>query len=334
MDRYELVFSALKSENYSGSLPLSLWRHFPGVDRDPEGLAREEIAFQKHFDPDLMKISPHGRYCATDFGCEIATETDPVSGSTKCRKCSINSLEDWESLEPVDVLEGDFGKQIKAAELIMKEYESTVPSMMTVFSPFMVASKIDPDLLQRIKDQDALKVVKEGLNILYKVMLDFSKASLDTGVDGLFLASQHFNTLLEEEEVRSFEIHYLQQMLNELRSRPGFFTVLHLHGYGPKFQLAADFLENYLPTGINWHDQSESPSLREANFKGGLLGGLDEQVSLRKDKPALVGEKLAKFLDKLDDRSNKIIAPGCVVPVDTLPDVYDIVIEAVRNFRF
>jgi len=330
MDRYELVYSALKSKNYSDKLPLSIWCHFPAVDRDPKGLAREEIAFQRHFDSDLMKISPHGRYCATDFGCVIADETDPVTGSTSCHRCAISSLEDWESLEPVDVHDGDFGKQIKAAELIMKEYESSVPSMMTVFSPFMVASKIDPELTQRIKDPDALKIIKGGVDVICKVMTEFSKASLDTGVDGLFIANQHFNSSLTEEEVKMFEIRYIERILKEVKNRPDFFPVFHLHGEEPRLAMAASLLENYLPAGINWHDRTTPPSLNEAKFKGGLLGGLDERDSLKNDQPEQVSDNLTNFLGEIVDKSNKIIAPGCVIPVGTSVEVYDAIIKSIR----
>ncbi|MHA2297633.1 MAG: uroporphyrinogen decarboxylase family protein [Candidatus Hodarchaeales archaeon] len=330
MDKYELVYSALKSYNNSEIFPLSLWCHFPGKDRIPNSLAREEIAFQKRYDPDLMKISPHGRYCCTDFGCVISEEVDAVSGSTHCIKCAISSLEDWESLEPVDVHDGDFGKQIKAAELIMKEYASKVPSMMTVFSPFMVASKIDPELLQRINDPDALDIIKGGLEIINKVMVEFSKATLDTGVDGLFIASQHFNKLLTEKDVKSFEVYYIQRIVKEMKNRPDFFTVLHLHGQEPRFQLAVELLEGLLPAGINWHDRMTPPTLDEAKFKGGLLGGLDERNSLRKNSPDQIKESLESFLTKIQDKTNKIISPGCVIPTDTQVEAYDALIKAVK----
>ncbi|MHA1169868.1 MAG: uroporphyrinogen decarboxylase family protein [Candidatus Hodarchaeales archaeon] len=338
MDRYELVISALKSANHSGKLPLSLWKHFPGIDRDPAKLAREEIRFQKSYDSDLMKISPHGRFCVVDFGCEVGDETDPVTGSTMCRKCAIQSIEDWESLEPVDVHDGEFGKQIKAAELIMKEYQSVIPSMMTAFSPFMTAAKLDPYLLQRIEDPEAEKIVREGLAMLSKVILEYTKASLDTGVDGIFLASQHFNNSLKSvDNVKKFEISYIEPIISHLSKKHGYFTVLHLHGKEPQFNLAAEFLEEYLPSGINWHDQLTPPSFNEAKFRGGLLGGLDEQNSLRNDSNDKVADKLTAFLENSRSSGmmdNKIIAPGCVIPVDVPPNVFNAVRDSVREFSF
>lgn len=333
MDRYELVISALKSENYSGNVPLSIWKHFPGIDRDPNKLAKEEIRFQKMYDPDLMKISPHGRFCVVDFGCEVGDETDPVTGSTMCKKCAIQKLEDWESLESVDVHDGEFGKQIKAAEIIMKEYQSVVPSMMTAFSPFMTAAKLDPHLLGRMGDPEAEKIINEGLSTLSKVILEYSKASLDTGVDGMFIACQHFNYSLKSvENVRKYEIGYIEPIIKELSKKHGYFTVMHLHGKEPLLSLAAEFLDDKIPAGINWHDQLTPPTFNEAKFRGGLLGGLDDQNSLRNDTTDTVADKISDFLKTIDNIENKIIAPGCVIPVDVPPSIFDAVRNSVREF--
>ena len=52
MSKFELIADAFKGKD-TEKTPISLWKHFPESDKTPEGLAKEEIAYQKRFDPDL-----------------------------------------------------------------------------------------------------------------------------------------------------------------------------------------------------------------------------------------------------------------------------------------
>ncbi|MFX0185289.1 MAG: uroporphyrinogen decarboxylase family protein, partial [Candidatus Hodarchaeota archaeon] len=146
LDRFSLIKATFNHER-TEKVPYSLWKHFVEADKTPEGLAQAQHDFQKKFDSDIMKISPHGSYCVVDFG-GILGEYSPVSGSRICERTPILSLSDWETIEPVDPNEGEFGAQIKAVELIYQQVENEVPTMMTIFSPFMVASKLDPAILE------------------------------------------------------------------------------------------------------------------------------------------------------------------------------------------
>ena len=116
IDRFSLmkaVFEHQKTEK----VPYALWKHFPEADRTSEGLANAQLDFQQKFASDLMKISPHGSYCVVDFG-GILGDYRPISGSRICDKAPILSLSDWDTLEPVDPNDGEFGAQIKAVKLI------------------------------------------------------------------------------------------------------------------------------------------------------------------------------------------------------------------------
>ena len=145
MDKFDLIKKALKAEP-TEKVPYAIWKHFPEFDKGSEGLLKAQMEFQNKFDSDIMKISISGRAFATDFGAELGGY-DPDSGSRICVKYPIEGLEDWENIKKVDANGGEFGNQIKAMKLIHREVDGKVPTMMTVFSPFMVASQIDPNVI-------------------------------------------------------------------------------------------------------------------------------------------------------------------------------------------
>ena len=274
-----------------------------------------------------MKISPHGSYCVVDFG-GILGDYRPISGSRICDRAPILSLSDWETLEPVDPNAGEFGEQIKAIELIHQKIENEVPSVMTIFSPFMVASKLDPNLLENL-NQDR-ELILEQISMLTKLMGEFAASSLDAGANGLFLATQHFNQQLTTNNLKDFEFTPLTQILQKTNPK-SIFTILHLHGETPYFRLATELPNIH---AFNWHDQTTTPSLLEAkqDFDGVLIGGLDEMGLLREGSREAIGNQIRKVYRDYDDRGF-IFAPGCVVPQDVTDETLKVVTERIKELQ-
>ena len=182
MDKFGLIKKALKAEP-TERVPYAIWKHFPEFDKSSEGLLRAQMIFQNKFDSDIMKISISGRAFASDFGAELGGY-DPDSGSRIGVKYPIEVLEDWWKVKKIDVTKGEFGKQIKAMGLIHREVEGKIPTMMTVFSPLMVASEIDRNIVSHYRKDS--KVVGEQFKIIVSAMTDFANASLDAAADSIF----------------------------------------------------------------------------------------------------------------------------------------------------
>lgn len=324
IDRFSLIDATFKRQK-TDKVPYALWKHFPEADRTPEGLAKAQLDFQQQFASDLMKISPHGSYCVVDFGGTLG-DYRPISGSRICDSPPISSLSDWETLEPVDPNDGEFGAQVKAVNLIHDQVENEIPTMMTIFSPFMVASKLDPSLFDHIfQDQQLLL---DQIIMLSKVMGDFAGSVLDAGSDGLFIATQHFNSSLPHDHLQELEFQPMKLILDQVTKKSSF-NVLHLHGEEPYFRLATQ-----LPSvhALNWHDQLTPPSLLEARkeFSGGLLGGLDEMTVLRQDDLSEIKQSIINVYNQFSDRG-LIFAPGCVLPLDIPEDNLAVVVETINS---
>jgi uroporphyrinogen decarboxylase len=325
MDKFDRLYGAMKNEAVDLT-PVSLWLHFPNEDRTPEGLAKAELRFQKEFDVDLMKISPHGRYCVIDWGGK-AGPVNPISGSTSTLKPVLNKPEDYTTLEKVDPLDGEFGRQIKAVELINQEIEGTVPSMMTVFTPLMVASNLDPNLENHLREDP--ESVKTGLATITKVMTGFAKASIEAGANGIFLATKHCTSdQLDLNEFKAYGAAYDTQIIKHIKPKAKF-IVLHLHGENLYFEYAA---KNYDVEGINWHSQATPPSLQQATtlFPRALLGGIEEEETLRKGTPNQVKTQVREAINSVST-NQLIVSPGCVIPIDAPMENLHAVIEETRK---
>ena len=325
MDKFDVIKQVLKAKP-TEKVPYAIWKHFPEFDKTPEGLFKAQMDFQNKFDSDIMKISISGRAFAVDFGAEIGGY-DPDSGSRVGVKYPIEKVEDWENVKKIDVTTGEFGNQIKAMKLVYKEVNGKIPTMMTVFSPLMVASQIDPNIVLHYRENPQL--VGEQLKVIISAMTDFTNASLDAGADGIFLATQHFNSKLTEKERIDLEFKPMKSLIRRTLKINNF-LVLHLHGDNPDYELAAK-----LPIdAINWHDQQTSPSLSEARkiFKGGLFGGLNAEswkgITSPKDISPLITSAYKSF-----EGSGLMIAPGCVIPQFVSDSIIEAAVTTIKNLK-
>lgn len=325
MDKFDIIRKAFKAE-HTERVPFAIWKHFPDFDKSPEGLLKAQMDFQNKYDSDIMKISISGRSFATDFGAKLGGY-DPDSGSRICVKYPIEKIGDWENIKAINLNSGEFGNQIKAMKLINREVDGKVPTMMTVFSPFMVASQIDKNLIFHYRKDPQL--VGERFKIIISALTDFTKASLDAGANGIFLATQHFNHRLTDEERMELEFKPMKSLIKKSLKKNNF-IVLHLHGDNPDYELATKLPIN----AINWHDQQTAPSLSEARkiFKGGLLGGLNTESWKDISNPEEISSMITSVYKDFKD-SGLIIAPGCVIPQYISDFIIETAVKTIKNIK-
>jgi uroporphyrinogen decarboxylase len=325
MDKFDIVKAVFNAEP-TERVPYAIWKHFPEFDKTPEGLLKAQMDFQTKYDSDIMKISISGRAFASDFGAVLGGY-DADSGSRICIKYPIEKIEDWNDINEIDINNGEFGNQVEAMKLIASNVKDKVPTMMTVFSPFMVASQIDKDILLHYREDP--QFVKEQLKIVESAMTEFTKASLEVGADGIFLATQHLNGRLTIDERKVLEFTPMQSLIQKSLKKNNF-LVLHLHGDNPDYELATK-----LPAdAINWHDQQTTPNLTEARnlYKGGLLGGLNTEswgeISNLKEISSMITSVYQEFLGK-----GLIMGPGCVIPQYVSDSVVETAVITIQNLK-
>ena len=317
--------------NVGDSVPITIWKHHPERDRTPEGLAQSEIALHRQFDHDLIKISFHDCYPVVDWGC-VAVYDGAVTGSTKCESCAVRSSADWEVLEPLDVNAGEFGKQIRAVQLIHRYAQAHVPTMATILDPSAVADRLcEERFTEHIVESPS--IMKSALEMITGVMVDFGRAALDAGADGLFIVSEHStDSEITESQYKEFVLPYNLKMIARLQRRAKF-IIMHLHTRAGSETVSLERVAR-IPglDGLSWEDQRLGPTLREAKTtsRRAVLGGIDHGSTLKTGSHDEVKEQVLTAVHEAG-LERLIVAPGCDIPTDTPDDNIHAVVDAIRS---
>lgn len=288
---------------------ISMWKHFPQIDRNTERFVDRTIGFQKAGNWDFVKLSYNGLYSIEDWKSEIQwpASEDQVG---QVARFGIASARDWQALEPNSVEEGALAREISATTRLCAEFGAAVPLIGTVFSPLTTAVKMTGDAIFEHMENDSA-LLHRGLEVITETTVAFVRKLLSAGVDGIFFATQLATTdRLSVELYSEFGRPYDLEVLEA--ARPCWFNILHIHGSQPMF---AD-LENYPVQALNWHDRTTAVSLSKARTMTDkiLIGGVNENHTLLHRSDEDVARELRDAVEQVADR-RLIIGPGCVVPL-------------------
>lgn len=322
MDHWQRITTAIEGEACD-RIPISLWRHFPEDDQDPRRLAAHMLEWQRRWNFDLLKFMPSGTYGVEDWGA-VSAYNGAVNGAREIVQPAIHSVHDW-SLKKLDVASGSYGRQNEALALAARELGGSVPILQTVFSPLTTARKLAGERLMADLRRHP-DVLKEALDTITDVTIRFALDAIECGAHGVFLATQlASHRILTEAEYASFGRPYDLRVLRAVRGA-GRVNMLHAHGV----DLMLDMMTDYPVEILNWHDRLTEPNLSRAavSFPGLLAGGLNEGATLvGKDTEGTQRE----VLDAIEQTGGRrlMIAPGCVLRVDTSAEHIEAVIQAV-----
>ena len=295
--------------------PIALWRHFPGDDQRAEDLAAAQIAFQRRYNFDLIKVSPASSFCLEDWGVKDRYIGN-VEGTREYYHYPVASPDDWRKLPVLDPAQGALGRQLYCLEIIGEELRhepDEAPFIQTIFSPLTQAKNLaGPERMLTLMRQDP-DAFKAGLETITQTVIAFLKAAKGTRMAGIFYAVQHAcYALMSEAEYREFGEPYDRRILEHLDGT--WFNMLHIHGQDIMFDLLAD----YPVQAINWHDQETPPSLRAALNRTDkvLVGGLGRIETMMRGTPDDVRAKVADAVAQTEGK-RFILGVGCVTMIVT-----------------
>ena len=321
MDNFDFDDVLLALKGRKKELPrhlYSLWKHFPGKDLKSNDLIKAHCEFQDLVKSDLIKISPHSKYALVDFGVGFdEKDFNKDTGSYITKKYPIKTITDWEKIDEFDPQTGELGKQLEVVKQITTKYPN-IPAMMTIFLPTMIARKlVQNDSIIEHFTQDK-KLVTDRLQVITKVMVEYSKTCVEMGSKGLFLATQEtdLNDGWTKELWSTYAYPFDRQVVEKLKSKTEF-QVLHLHGEKIFFK---EVLEKFKVNTVNFHAFKDFPTFfnqpeMKHVFSGGLLGGLEEKYfDLVKNNQNPKQNPLEVLFSELEQVSDRIIiGPNCVV---------------------
>jgi uroporphyrinogen decarboxylase len=287
--------------------PVALWRHFPGDDQTPEGLAAASAHWQALYGWDLVKVTPASSFCLKDWGAEDVWEGNP-EGTRRYTKRVVAAPEDWARLNVLEADSPHLAAQLKCLRLLRERLPGSEPLIQTIFSPLSQAKNLAGGERLILHLRQHPEQVHRGLEVIAETTRRFIKAAIETGIDGIFYAVQHAQaSLLSRDEFAAFGRAYDLPTLEA--AKPLWFNMAHLHGENVYFDMVADYPVQVL----NWHDRDTEPNLAEGQkrFPGITCGGLRRET-LALGNPA---EIRAEIEDALAQTGGKrfLLGTGCVV---------------------
>ncbi len=301
---------ALLGDQALDRVPVALWRHFPVDDQEPESLARAVSDFQDQYDFDLIKITPASSFQIKDWGARDVWMGNP-EGTREYAERVIQQPEHWQKLKPLSVDKGWLAGQLQCASLISTRYSSHTPVLQTVFSPLAQAKNLAGNEVLLIHMRQHPEAVLKALNVITETTIQFVKALVRTGVDGIFYAVQHAqHALLTVDEFVKFGKAFDLKVLEA--ARPLWCNLVHIHGEDILFDQITDY-----PVQIfNWHDQSTAPSLKQGltQMNSAACGGLKQWETLVLGTPQDVIREARAAIDQTSGR-RLLLGTGCVTPI-------------------
>ncbi len=290
--------------------PVALWRHWPGDDQRADDLAAAQLAFQREYDFDFIKVTPSSGFCVEDWGVETEYRGNN-EGTREYTRRVVHRPEDWHALPVLDPRRGALGRQLRCLELIHDGVGDETPFIQTIFNPLSVAKYLAGEERLRVHLRRHPDALRAGLETITATTVRFVREVMGTGAAGIFLAVQHAQlSVLSEAEYRQFGRPYDLRVL--AATEGAWFNLLHLHGSDVMFDLLAD----YPVQAVNWHDRETPPTLAEAlaRFPGALCGGLRQWDTMLRGDP---GQVRAEATDALLQTGGRrfILGTGCVTPI-------------------
>lgn len=324
MDHWQRIEAAIAGESVDRP-PVSLWRHFPVDDLEPDKLAGHMVAWQRRWDFDVVKFMPPGTYSVEDWGAVSVYDGQP-NGARRVARPRVTRVEDWLAIGDVDVRTGSYGRQNAALATTAKALGGTVPILQTIFSPLTTARKLSTERLfadLRCRSDALLAALRAITDVTIRFALD----ALDAGAHGMFFASQlaTFRLLSQAEYERfgkAFDLEVFDALAGKARM-----NMLHVHGEDIMF----DLLATYPADMLNWHDRTAGPDLRRglAGFPKMAVGGIDEHGTLMQNDLGAVAREIRDAVVQTGGR-RLMLGPGCVVPIAVSDDAITAVVDAVR----
>jgi uroporphyrinogen decarboxylase len=291
--------------------PISMWRHFYTQESDLESLAAAMLGFQRRFDWDWMKVNPRASYHVEDWGVKLRYEGDrpPTVTATPVKKPA-----DWLRIEPLPPDRGVLGEQLRALELIAKGLKGKVSFLMTVFTPFSIASRLvssEEAFLRHVREHP--EKVRYVLDVVTETFIRFSKAAMERGADGLFYATTVWATA-DRMPLAEYERYARPSDLRLLAGLPrGGTHMLHVckdHNFLPA-------LKDYPVAIFNWDARGvANPSLADGKTLVGrkaVAGGLPHKQDLVAAKPSALASEVRGMRVAKGTRG-WMLGSGCTFP--------------------
>ncbi len=165
MNKRDTMLGLIHNAGLSDYIPAAFFLHFDGAYHQGQAAIDKHLEFFRATDMDFVKIQYEQPFPASA----------PIRKPGDWAHAPLCSEEFFEA--PIHVVEG-----------LVKAARSEALVIMTLYSPFMWAAHLDPDITAHLKEDP--EAVKKGLAIMTENVLTLVRGCKRAGVDGFYASSQ------------------------------------------------------------------------------------------------------------------------------------------------
>ena len=326
MTKRQRVFAALRGEPVD-RVPFGFWAHNYARENSAQDLAEESVRLAREFDFDFLKPQSRAQVFAEAWGGIYRASGERTSRPTPVSHV-VQDVGGFATLAPVDPTGGSLGEQLEALRLIRAAVGPDTPIVWTVFNPLMICRYLargDAEmLLAGLRERP--DAVHRALRVVAETMAEYARATVASGADGLFYATNLATSgLVTPEEYREFGTRYDEIVLGAVADAP--FNVMHVCGDAVHFDLVAE----YRVAAFNWALSRDNPTLSEGERRTGraVVGG----VSIKpRDLELTADDVAAEVRAAIADTGGRhfLLGPGCSSSPEKADAIFAAAARAVR----
>ena len=316
MDKRERLEKTLLGEA-TDRTPVALWRYWPGDDQRAADLARSTLEFQRTYDWDFIKVTPHLHYCVADYGVQTEWRGD-ANGMRSVLKVPVKRSLDWTELRPPDPMRGEIGKYLEALRLIVEgAKQENVPVIATVYSPLSQAMMMTRDELALRNMRTHPDRLNTGLNIITDGIQRMLDAFKQIDLDGIFyIVDQASLVRMSVPEYSQIGLPHDRQILDELPDQ-WWLNILSLPEDAPMFEFAS----TYPMPCIHWDGDGSDLDKAQSTYRGAFCMGLCPQQHMNLGTPTIVRDVARDVIRRMADRHLILGASGAVPTTTPLANI-------------
>jgi len=292
-------------------LPFSFWYHFGNQFTTGEAYADTIIEFYKFFDLDLLKVM-------NDYHYPYPEGYDVVKDAEGLKKVGY--------VKPTD---DTIVEQTKAIKKIADAVGDEVYIIDTLFDPWQQIVRHVCGEYQYGLTKTCEKEMLDALDRLCEFDIEYTKAAVEAGASGVFLAIQGSDELVPGgyETYEKFIKPQAIKILNAIKDVSKF-NILHICGQA----IYTEGIEDFPVDVISFADRSaDNPSLQEVKDWTGkvVMGGMDQLKVSRASLDAL--KENADTMIEECGKSHAIGAIGCSIPCENDTTVLQKMVRHIQN---
>ncbi len=311
MNKRNILLDLVGGKVNPGYTPAGFFMHF-GPD-----FQRGQAAIDKHLD--------FFRQSGMDF-VKIQYEGGFPGG------VHIHKPEDWANLPVVD--EEFFAAHLGVVEGLVNAAGKDALVLMTVYSPFMWATHLDPQADIAVGLEANPKAVQQGLEIMTENVLRLVRACKRLGVDGFYTSTQGGEAFRfgKSELFRKYIKPTDLAVWSEIDDCP--FNILHVCDYEGVYADLSAFLDypgQVVNSSLSLENLLLTPKEVSKMFGRPFMGGLERKGVIATGDKDAIRREVEAVLRNAPERF--ILAADCTVPSETPWDNLRTAIETAHEYQ-